>query len=140
MGKGLIVLLLNFLLIQCVYGFEGSVHTCIHASNKVRKTGESFDTDELCMGCDPTLATCPVGCQKWVSKLWKNCGNVCLPDGYFFDPSQTVSGCFEDAENNKELFIQANRCGCSAASRTDVHSVLVLVFMTMISLYLLFLQ
>ncbi len=74
-----------FLLIIAVLTQAG-IHQCVHASRKLSKYGNGT-TPESCMMCDPTYATCPVGCQKLVDALYANCQGVCLPDGYFFDPS-----------------------------------------------------
>lgn len=134
MAKELLIIGLIILSLTCING--GSVHTCVHASNKVRKAGKAIGEDGVCMGCDPALKECPAGCQKWVSKLWKNCGHVCLPDGYYFDPSESISGCFEDPDNNQALFIQANRCGCNSASRIGFNY-FVLLFAAIISLFFL---
>ena len=39
------------------------------------------------MACDPTLPICDSLCQTLIINVWRQCKNVCLPDGYFFDPS-----------------------------------------------------
>src|SRR5689334_16297132 len=44
-------------------------------------------TPESCMGCDPALPTCAVGCQNLVDAMYRHCDGVCLPDGYYHDPS-----------------------------------------------------
>jgi hypothetical protein len=38
------------------------------------------------MSCDPTVQYCPDGCQGLVDKMYYDCDDVCLPDGYYFDP------------------------------------------------------
>ena len=57
------------------------------ASRKLSKHGNG-SVPESCMMCDPTYATCPIGCQALVDKLYRNCNGVCMPDGYYFDPSK----------------------------------------------------
>jgi hypothetical protein len=44
------------------------------------------------MNCDPSLPTCYEGgeytCQQLIAKMYISCDSVCLPDGYYFDPSK----------------------------------------------------
>ncbi len=40
-----------------------------------------------CMDCDPTYPVCAFGCQAKVGLLYDTCDSICLPDGFFFDPS-----------------------------------------------------
>jgi hypothetical protein len=118
---------------------SGNVHTCIHASNKVRKAGDG-STEFSCMGCDPAHAECAPGCGALVKKLYRNCANVCLPDGYYFDPRSELQGCWEDEANAKEISIQVNRCGCNYASATAVINSLLVVGVTFILTSYLYFQ
>lgn len=43
------------------------------------------------MACDPTLSTCDTLCQTLITNVIAQCKNICLPDGYFFDPSKQYS-------------------------------------------------
>lgn len=40
------------------------------------------------MNCDPALPECYFSCQELIGKMYIACDSVCLPDGYFFDPSK----------------------------------------------------
>ena len=59
---------------------------CIAATRKVYKAGDG-STPGSCMSCDPTYPFCAKGCQKLIDNLYHICDGVCLPDGYYFDPS-----------------------------------------------------
>ena len=63
------------------------------ASRKLAKNGNGTSPDS-CMLCDPAIPTCPFGCQKHVTKLYRNCKGVCLPDGFYFDPSKYIYNCY----------------------------------------------
>lgn len=55
------------------------------ATRKITKAGDGT-TEDSCMGCDPTLKDCFSDCQRLVDQLYRQCDDVCLPDGYYFDP------------------------------------------------------
>ena len=59
---------------------------CVNAVNDISKNGFG-STRTSCMGCDPALPTCYFNCQPLVKRLYEWCDNVCLPDGFYFDPS-----------------------------------------------------
>jgi hypothetical protein len=42
------------------------------------------------MACDPTKAACPDGCQNKIQKMYFGCDDICLPDGYYFDPRKFI--------------------------------------------------
>jgi hypothetical protein len=57
------------------------------ATNKLRKMGDG-STDSSCMDCNPALPECFIDCQERIDIMYRNCQGVCLPDGYYFDPSK----------------------------------------------------
>ena len=59
---------------------------CVNAVNDISKNGFGA-TRSSCMGWDPALPTCYFNCQPLVKRLYEWCDNVCLPDGFYFDPS-----------------------------------------------------
>jgi hypothetical protein len=63
-----------------------TVPHCINAVNEISKNGYGA-TPSSCMGCDPTLPTCYFNCKPLVTRLYEWCDSVCLPDGFYFDPS-----------------------------------------------------
>lgn len=63
-----------------------TVPHCIHAVNEISKNGYG-STPSSCMGCDPTLPACYFNCKPLVNNLYKYCDNICIPDGFYFDPS-----------------------------------------------------
>ena len=63
-----------------------NVHRCVHAARKIGKQGDGT-TVGSCTNCDPTYGTCAFGCQALVNYYYHECDHICLPDGYFFDPS-----------------------------------------------------
>ena len=90
---------------------------CIHTKNVLatRKLGKNGDGSipSSCMNCNPTLSDCYFDCQALIDQVYVTCDDICLPDGYYFDPQSTMSGCFKS--NLPELKIQIERCGCNSA-------------------------
>ena len=39
------------------------------------------------MSCNPALPTCYGICQVLIDQYYLFCDDVCLPEGYYFDPS-----------------------------------------------------
>jgi hypothetical protein len=70
-----------------IFAFSGMMGFCFSASRKLAKTGKG-DTVKSCMQCDPTHPYCAPGCQKLVTAVYWECDGVCIPDGYYFDPSE----------------------------------------------------
>lgn len=110
--------IIMFIVMLCLKGASGqeettlSAHSCIHATRKLHKNGDGT-TEESCMSCDPALADCFFNCQDLIDKVYTSCKDVCLPDGYYFDPLSTIDGCFE---NNRGIMkIKFERCGCNSA-------------------------
>ena len=66
---------------------SANLHTCVHITNKIRKNGDG-STEESCMGCDPVHKECYPTCQNMISTMFRNCADVCIPDGYYYDPSK----------------------------------------------------
>lgn len=77
------------------------------------------------MRCDPTQPICPQNCQNLINNLYTNCENVCLPDGYFFDPLNEYFGCFE--ENSQNILIGVQRCGCNNSNKIFNFNFLILI-------------
>jgi hypothetical protein len=59
------------------------------ASARMAKTGNG-STSSSCMSCDPTHPVCQPKCQNKVNYLYYACDDICLPDGYFFDPRKSA--------------------------------------------------
>ena len=87
-------------------------HQCIHATRKLGKNGDG-STDSSCMHCDPAIEFCYFNCQELIDQMYEACDGVCLPDGYYFDASFTITGCWKDAKS--DLKIGVERCGCNSA-------------------------
>jgi len=94
--------------------FKPNVHRCVHAVTKLAKQGDGT-TVGSCSSCDPAVseANVPSNCQFLVDNMYYACSKICLPDGYYFDPHSTLSGCFVD--NMKQIKINVERCGCSGS-------------------------
>lgn len=60
------------------------------ASEKLKSRGLG-NTPQSCMDCDPALPRCSSGCQGLVKDLYYNCDAICLPRGYYFNPSKTCT-------------------------------------------------
>ena len=95
--------------------WPANVHRCVHTTNKVRKRGDG-STVGSCSSCDPATADCGGGCQDLINRMYWACTEVCLPDGYYFDPNKMLSGCWED--NEASMKINVERCGCNSSSRS----------------------
>ena len=95
--------------------WPANVHRCIHTTNKVRKRGDGSVVGS-CSSCDPAQPDCDTGCQELIDRMYWACTDVCLPDGYYFDPNKMLSGCWED--NVAEMDINVERCGCNSGSRS----------------------
>ena len=95
--------------------WPANVHRCVHTTNKVRKRGDG-STVGSCSSCDPATDVCDVGCQDLINRMYWACTEVCLPDGYYFDPNKMLSGCWED--NEASMKINVERCGCNSSSRS----------------------
>lgn len=89
--------------------FPANVHRCVHSATKLAKQTLA---GAPCLSCDPALAECNPGCQLLINGMYHVCTKMCLPDGYYFDPPMTLSGCFND--NLAELKIAVERCGCNS--------------------------
>ena len=80
----------------------------------MRKRGDG-STVGSCSSCDPATDECEAGCQDLINRMYWACTEVCLPDGYYFDPNKMLSGCWED--NEASMKINVERCGCNSSSR-----------------------
>ncbi len=58
------------------------------ATRKIAKHGDGYVPDS-CMSCDPAVPDCFYDCQPLIDLMYKVCDGVCLPDGYYFDPSKS---------------------------------------------------
>ena len=94
--------------------WPANVHRCIHTTNKVRKRGDG-SVEGSCSSCDPARPVCDTGCQELIDRMYWACTEVCLPEGYYFDPNKMLSGCWED--NVASIDINVERCGCNSSSR-----------------------
>ena len=56
-------------------------------AEKIRAFGDG-STRKSCMGCDPARPTCYDQCQQMIDRMYVRCDDVCLPDGYYHDPSK----------------------------------------------------
>lgn len=118
----LLKLVFLFILINLLGHIQSpGVHQCVHVVTKLAKYGDG-STVGSCMGCDPAVPYCDLLCKPIVQKLFYQCKGICLPDGYFFDPSNTLNGCWND--NVEEIKVQVGRCGCSASSKIYTMSIL----------------
>lgn len=113
--------------------YPPTVHRCVWAGNKVRKQGDG-STPGSCSSCDPTSSECPVGCQLLIDTLYWSCAEVTLPDGYYFDPKNTLEGTWELAQ--AEMKINVERCGCNSALRSFEVSKASLFFACVLALFL----
>ena len=110
------------------------VDHCIHAVNEISKNGWG-STASSCMGCDPALPNCYFNCPPLVKNVYQLCDSVCIPDGFYFDPKKTMSGCFND--NLIGMRISVERCGCSAAMSSNIftwNNVLLFVISILLSM------
>jgi hypothetical protein len=87
-------------------------HQCIHATRKLGKNGDG-STESSCMHCDPAIEFCYFNCQELIDQMYESCDGVCLPDGYYFDASFTLTGCWKDVK--PDIKIGVERCGCNSA-------------------------
>lgn len=94
--------------------WPANVHRCVHTTNKVRKRGDG-SVEGSCSSCDPAQPDCDTGCQELIDRMYWACTDVCLPDGYYFDPNKMLSGCWKD--NVDEMDINVERCGCNSSGR-----------------------
>jgi len=69
-----------------------SVHQCIHYTNKISKLLD--EQGKQCLQCDPTHPVCDPVCQNAVDYQYVACLGVCLPDGFYFNPGQTLDAQF----------------------------------------------
>lgn len=86
---------------------------CVKALKDIFSEGTGKDASS-CMSCDPALPKCPGKCQILIYEMYKQCEEVQLPPGYYFDPAQTVKGHWSDVKN--ELRLKVERCGCNSAT------------------------
>ena len=106
--------------------WPANVHRCVHTTNKVRKRGDGSIVGS-CSSCDPATDECDTGCQDLINRMYWACTEVCLPDGYYFDPNKMLSGCWED--NETAMKINVERCGCNSSPRSHVSSLGLTVFL-----------
>ncbi len=115
--------------------------------------------EPYCWGCDPTIGTCVLNCQQLINTLYSDCDGVCLPDGYYFDPSLfflftnfvyftpfhsllfhlefQLSGCWDDV--SVQILVSVERCGCNSAIPKYVTTVIPLwMLLILIITYLLY--
>ena len=99
--------------------FPPTVHRCVWAGNKVRKAGDG-STVGSCSSCDPAINECPAGCQDLIDTLYWSCAEITIPDGYYFDPKNTLDGLWDDSL--EQMKINVERCGCNSASKGSAMS------------------
>lgn len=110
--------------------WPANIHRCVHTTNKVRKRGDGSIIGS-CSSCDPAVDTCDVGCQDLINRMYWACTDVCLPDGYYFDPNKMLSGCWED--NEALMKINVERCGCNSSTRSHASSLGLTVLLGVLS-------
>jgi hypothetical protein len=151
---------LLLLLVALIGAVSGDVHECVNAARRLhRRTfyppyalppgpndppyvvlynnlGLPVEPIEPCIVCEPVNVDCPVGCEELLGDFLSKCDGICLPDTYFFDPQNTMAGCF--ADHAYELNRQIERCGCSAAASLlkASFSFLLLLLLATLSIYL----
>lgn len=114
----ILVILLKINLIQASKK-QNIVKNCVMASMDLAKLGDG-STPSSCMACDPTLPTCYGFCQALIDKLYYFCDDVCLPDGYYFDPGSQLKGCWPEVIDRVKIKVE--RCGCNTAAASRVIS------------------
>ena len=87
-----------------------NVHRCAH-DEQGRRGGRGVQGS--CS--NRTTNSTDTGCQELIDRMYWACTDVCLPDGYYFDPNKMLSGCWED--NVDEMDINVERCGCNSSGR-----------------------
>lgn len=120
---------------------QDSSKDCFRVAQKIRDIysvdPESGDATG-CMACDPTIGapigTCPVSqggaaydCQDLVDEMYHFCSGEKgfffmpderpkrMPDGFFYDPLDTISGKWTDEVQNA-VKISVEKCGCNAGT------------------------
>lgn len=69
----------------------GNIVKCLNAITNLEEFSKKAG-GSTCLGCDPTLDTCPDSCQVYIDTLWKDCQGISLADGIYFDPPKTITG------------------------------------------------
>ena len=90
---------------------------CINTARKLKEIKKyDYTKSKTCMACDPTRDWCPHGCQDIVDKLYVQCDGVAMPDGWYFDPDEQLTGEWNE-ETRGEVKKLVERCGCNAGVR-----------------------
>jgi len=115
---------------ESLTNFPATVHRCVWATNKLRKAGDG-STPSSCSNCDPAIPTCNPGCQDLIDTVYHACDQIELPDGYYYDPINELSGVWED--NLVQYKINVERCGCNAAFKGTPISLMLVFMATMVA-------
>jgi hypothetical protein len=83
---------------ECVLGMENAfldiyynnTNYCIFIETRSVAAAGDGSTPGSCMSCDPTRPVCAHNCQAKINDMYYACDGVCLPDGYYFDPSKML--------------------------------------------------
>jgi hypothetical protein len=74
---GIIIFIFVSVIITLTHG-TGDLRLCIQTLRKIT-------VQTSCMKCNPALQYCQGNCQNLVDATYRNCDNICLPDGYYYD-------------------------------------------------------
>ena len=117
---------------ESLTNFPPTVHRCVWAGNKLRKQGDG-STPGSCSNCDPTIPECPSGCQDLIDTLYWSCAEVALPDGYYFDPVNSLQGSWEP--NLDAMKVNVERCGSNNAFKGATVSVAAIIMALATAIY-----
>jgi hypothetical protein len=126
----IVILLLIIIAINDAAVIKPSPHQCIHYTNKIRKQNGWGDTVGACMNCNTARPECYGDCQPQLDLVKQACTGVCLPEGYYFDSSSTLNGCWDDIK--RQIGIEMEKCGCNSANNNNKSYIFILI--TIISL------
>lgn len=113
-------------------GYPPNVHRCVHSATKLKKSGLAGTN---CYNCDPSSNECNPGCQIIIDGLYHVCDNICLPDGYYFDPDSKLEGCFPAIKAQFKIAVE--RCGCDAGFRLSNTSTISTILIILLSCFFL---
>jgi hypothetical protein len=68
------------------------INSCISMIQTLEAIAQREGNAGTCLGCDPTLDACPVGCQNHINDYFTACNGIELPDGAYFDKDEKFSG------------------------------------------------
>mmetsp|Transcript_10901 Transcript_10901/g.14194 ORF Transcript_10901/g.14194 Transcript_10901/m.14194 type:complete len:154 (+) Transcript_10901:249-710(+) len=105
---------------------------CVETCQDIYYQGDG-STTLSCMSCRPASGTCASGCQNLIDLMYVRCDGVILPDGFYYDPEQTLSGCWNDVKDDIKIAVE--RCGCDGAEARAIWNPIVTLFATLTTLF-----